>query len=84
MEALEILEKKLASLVELVSQLRNDNARLTKENNQLQGRVKELEASGAKDSNYIEKLKQDKALTKNVVEDLIKNIDQLVTREQHP
>lgn len=82
MEALEILEKKLTSLVVLVTELREANEKLAEENTQLMQRLHELEGSVAQDTTYIEKLKQDKALTKCVVEDLIKNIDQIVTREQ--
>lgn len=82
MEALGILEKKIASLIELLGQLRDERARLVEEKAQLVAKLDLLESSLLTDSEHIEKLNQEKALTKTVVDDLIKSIDLLVEEKQ--
>ena len=78
MSTVKILEAKLVSLVELVKDLKTENAKLAEENAQLLARLTMLEASLQDDSQRIEELKSEKDLTKLVIDDLIKSIDSLV------
>ena len=73
MEALGLLEKKIKDLIELVAKLRQENALLKTENAQLLQKV---------ESAKNDELSQEKALTKMVVDDLIKSIDSLVEEHQ--
>lgn len=78
MEVLALLEKKIVSLLDLIKQLKAENAQLTKENNEFLQKIKTLE------DNVIcgnEELNNEKELTKMVVNDLLKNIDSLVNNE---
>lgn len=79
---LKMLEEKIASLVDLVKELKAENARLTEENAQWQAKIKSLEKSVNTDAQRLEELNQEKALTKVVVDDLIKSIDSLVRPER--
>lgn len=86
MEVLQVLEKKIAALVELIHELKAENARLVEENAQLLVQVDSLQASmsaleGAvvQDSRRLDELKEE---TKHVVDDLIKSIDLLVESQQ--
>lgn len=79
---LKMLEEKIASLVDLVKELKAENARLTEENAQWQVKIKSLEKSVNTDAQRLEELNQEKALTKIVVDDLIKSIDSLVRPER--
>lgn len=83
-ENLNLLEEKLASLVELVKQLRLKNNELEKEKLELEGRLERLEEELLRDSEGMEELHQERALTKQVVDDLIKSIDSLVKPEVKP
>ena len=85
MDAFKILEEKVAVLIERLQQakqevthLTDENSRLAGENEQLVIKVKALEDALMVDTERIDKLDQEKAITKMVVDDLIKNIDSLV------
>ena len=75
MEVLNVLEKKIAGLIELIKELRVQNAALERHNEQLKDQVEKLQAS------LLER-PQELALTKSAVDDLIKNIDFLIEHEQ--
>ncbi len=82
LEKLNILEKKITSLVELLraekelsAKLAEEKNLLADEKNNLLARLEAVESSLLKGSQNIE-------LTKMVVDELIKNIDQLVGQEQ--
>jgi FtsZ-binding cell division protein ZapB len=82
MEVLNVLEKKIAGLIELIKELRLENAALAQgnlaleQNNEfLKDQIEKLQAS------LLER-PQEFALTKNAVDDLIKNIDFLIEHEQ--
>ncbi len=82
MEVLNVLEKKIASLIELIKELRSENAALAQshlileQNNELlKDQIEKLQAS------LLER-PQELALTKSAVDDLIKNIDFLIEHEQ--
>ena len=78
MSIIKVLEEKLVSLVELVKDLKTENAKLAEENAQLAAKLAMLEASLQDDSQRIDELKHEKELTKLVIDDLIKSIDSLV------
>ena len=82
MEALSLLEKKLTALVEVMHELKMEKARLAEENLQLQAKLEMLEDSLLTDNESIDKLNQERALTKTVVDDLIRSIDLLVEEKQ--
>jgi|ERR1700733_2645989 predicted nuclease with TOPRIM domain len=92
MDALKILEEKITSLVELINKLKTENAELKtenanlaqelaqvgEENSQLSSKLLAVEGSLQKDSHRLDELKQEKELTRIVVDDLIKSLDSLV------
>lgn len=78
METLSILEQKVVSLIDIIKQLKAENARLVQENAQLQTKMLDLQGAVHEDAKRVEELDQEKALTKMLVDDLIKNIDALV------
>jgi hypothetical protein len=80
-EALSILEKKVVSLIDIIRQLKAENARLIEENVQLASKLTLMQGAVHEDAKRVEELDQEKALTKMVVDDLIKNIDSLVESE---
>ena len=85
MEPLHILEQKITQLVELVKHLQSVNTRLLEENNNLAmqkidlaKKIEDLETCMLTGTVTLE---EEKALTKMVVDDLIKSIDSLVSNE---
>lgn len=82
MEVLGVLEKKIAGLIDLIKDLRTQNSALSsqkdllaQENAQLNLQVEQLQA-------LLLERPQELALTKLIVDDLIKNIDTLIEHEQ--
>jgi cell division protein FtsB len=78
MEPLSMLEEKVSLLLNLVKELKKENARLDKENSDLLNKIELLESSTIDQS---QQAAEEKALTKIVVEDLIKSIDSFVQKE---
>ncbi|MDP3889267.1 MAG: cell division protein ZapB [bacterium] len=99
MDALNVLEQKFASLIEVVKKLKVENGQLQSENEALRSENTEIKAENAKiteesarlvakletiessclsGGQELNKLHKEKNRTKAVVEELIKNIDQLV------
>lgn len=78
MEIIKVLEKKIASLVELVKELKTENAQLAEENAQLAAKLSMLEASLLQDSQQLDDLKSKEKQAKVMVDSLIKSIDSLV------
>lgn len=78
MNILEALEAKIASLIEVLKELKAENSRLIKENGQLIAKFETMEAAVRANDQRVE---EEKALTKVVVDDLIKNIDSLMHEE---
>ncbi len=82
MEVLNVLEKeKIASLIELIKELRSEKAVLLEENAELKDRLEKLESSLLLHDQNVEERSQEIVLTKMVVDDLIKSIDLLVEQE---
>lgn len=92
MSLLQSLEKKIVSLIELITTLKEENSRLKKDvscleedNKKFKKQVEMLESSMLKENNRLhEQLQKEKELTKTVVDDLIKNIDAIVGSENQP
>lgn len=82
METLSVLEKKVASLIDIIRQLKAENVRLLEENAQLASKLTMMQGVVHEDAKRVEELDQEKALTKMVVDDLIRNIDSLVEGEK--
>ncbi len=81
MNVLKQLEEKLICLAELVKELKTENAKLAEENAQLSAELVMLQNSLQEDVRRIDELKQEKELTRIVVDDLIKSIDSLVENQ---
>lgn len=81
-EMLNVLEKKILSLVEVLKAEREITAKVTEEKDQLAARLEMLENSLLKGTQNIEELNQERVLTKMVVDELITSIDKLVENEQ--
>lgn len=81
-ETLSVLEKKVVSLIDIIKQLKTENARLIEENEQLATKLTMMQSVVHNDAKRVEELDNEKALTKMVVDDLIKSIDSLVQDEK--
>lgn len=81
MNVLEVLEKKIASLVELVRKYKEENTRLAEEKAELAAKVKNMESAILDDSQQVQELSKEKEKTKSAVDDLIHVIDSLVETE---
>lgn len=91
MEALNVLEQKIACLIEskkvdlaLIKDLKSTVSQLQAENKQIKDQLEKLENSLLVGHQDVEELHQERMLTKMVVDDLIKSIDLLVEHDsQH-
>ena len=79
---LDILEQKVFSLIEVARELQTQNARLVEKIAQLTAKLEATEKTLLGGSERIEELDQERELTKNIVNDLIKSIDMLVESEK--
>lgn len=89
MDALNMLEQKIAALIEskktdlaLIKDLKANVCQLQEENKQLKDQLEKIENSLLVGHQNVEELHQERVLTKMVLDDLIKSIDLLV--EQDP
>ncbi|CDK30256.1 hypothetical protein [Candidatus Babela massiliensis] len=82
LEVLSVLEKKIANVLELLKEEKNLNAQLIKEREELISRLESAENSLLQESQSIDQLNQERFLTKEVVDELIRNIDRLVEVKQ--
>lgn len=82
MEVLNVLEKKIASLIEMIKELKAEKALLIEENLELKQRLDSFESSLLSREKNVEERTQEIVLTKMVVDDLIKSIDLLVEEQQ--
>ncbi len=82
LEVLSVLEKKITNVLELLKEEKNLNAQLIKEREELISRLESAENSLLQESQSIDQLNQERFLTKEVVDELIRNIDRLVEVKQ--
>jgi len=82
MEALQNLEKKIATLIDLVNKIKKENAELVDQNAQLAKKLKESQASILHDAKDLGNLQKQRQEAMNVVDSLIKSIDTFVEREK--
>jgi len=81
MEVLNVLEKKIASLIELVQLLQTEKAALTQENRALLEKTGQLEHALLAKEQDAQEQSQEVVLTKMMVDDLIKHIDHCINQE---
>ena len=79
---IDILKQKVFSLIEVARELQTQNARLVEKIAQLTAKLEATEKTLLGGSERIEELDQERELTKNIVNDLIKSIDMLVESEK--
>lgn len=86
METLHVLEQKMAQLVALVKELQEQNKSLKDENTRLMHKSVDLsnELDEVKTSLLTgkEEREEEKALTRMTVDEIIKNIDSLMSRQE--
>jgi hypothetical protein len=82
LEQLNVLEKKVASLIEIIKAEKAASALLVKENEALSGRLDALENSLLKESKNMEELTQERAMARMMVDELINSIDKLVEEQR--
>lgn len=82
MEILNVLEKKIASLIEMIKELKAEKALLVEENFELKQKLESFESSLLSKDKNVEERTQEIVLTKMVVDDLIKSIDLLVEEQR--
>lgn len=82
MEMLHLLQERIQQLVQVVKELKAENTKLTKANNQLKETIASMETAMLKESNSVDSLAKEKEMTKTVVDDLIKRIDSLLPRSE--
>jgi len=79
MEILHALEQKIESLVELIKREKEEAAKLSGENRELLSRINQLESALLHEAKKVElELKEERSATRQVVDELIKNIDDLI------
>lgn len=81
MNTLDVLEKKIASLVELVKKYKEENTVLAEEKAELTAKIKNMESALLDDSQQVKKLSAEKEETRSAVDELINVIDSLVETE---
>lgn len=82
MEALQNLEKKIATLIDLVNKIKKENAGLVDQNAQLTKKLKESQEALLHDAKDLGSLQKQRQEAMNVVDSLIKSIDTFVEREK--
>ncbi len=78
LERLQALEKKIAHIIDLLCAERERSAHLIEERNALHARIDAMESSLLKETKSIEELSRERVLTKQMVDELIQTIDELV------
>ena len=78
LERLQVLEKRIANIIDLLHAERERSIKLEGLNKTLTERIEAMESSLLKETRSIDELSQERAITKNMVDELIQTIDQLV------
>lgn len=81
MNMLDLLEKKIAGLVELVKKYKEENVQLAEEKAELTAKIRSMESALLDDSKQMQILSKEKEETRSAVDDLISVIDLLVETE---
>lgn len=81
MNMLDLLEKKIAGLVELVKKYKEENVQLAEEKAELTAKIRSMESALLDDSKQMQILSKEKEETRSAVDDLITVIDLLVETE---
>ncbi len=81
LENLNLLEKKVSVLIDLLKSERALTKQLTEDKDDLVERLQALENSLLKETKSMEQLNQERVLTKKLVDELIDNIDKLVAEQ---
>ena len=84
LERLQVLEKKITLVIDLLHDEREKSLKLAQENKTLTERIKTMESSLAQESKSIDELSQERVLTRKMVDELIQTIDQLVKGMPQP
>ena len=84
LERLQVLESKIAQIIDLLHTEREKTTQLLEEKNALSERIEAMESSLLKETKSIEELSQERVLTKQMVDELIDTIDQLVESIPQP
>lgn len=84
LESLQILEKKIAHIIDLLHAERERTVLLLEEKNALSRQIEAMESSLLKETKSSDELSQERVLTKKMVDDLIQTIDQLVESMPQP
>ncbi len=82
MEALNVLESRIAGLLTLIANMKSEQEKMSEENGRLKEQLEVLEHSLLKNHQNLEELQQEKSLTEGLVGDLIKNIDSFVKKDE--
>lgn len=78
LDRLFVLEKKIAHIIDLLHAERERSGELLAQKNALAAKLEALESSLTQETKSTEELSQERALTKQMVDELIVTIDQLV------
>ena len=78
LERLQVLEKKIVQVIDLLHAERERSKELLDQKNVLGAKLEALESSLSEETKSTEELSQERALTKLMVDELIQTIDQLV------
>ena len=79
---LEVLENKIKLLIGRIKKLQEENVRLVSEKVNLKRQMESFENAAFKKDKNLEKVNEEKALAKSVIDDLIKSIDSLTLEEK--
>lgn len=82
MDNFAVLEQKVAMLIDIIKNLKTENARLAQENTQLNAQILIMQENMMNDAKQTEDLNQEKAVTYLVVDEIIKNIDSIIETEK--
>ncbi len=83
LERLQVLEKKIVQVIDLLHAERERSKELLDQKNVLSAKLEALESSLSEETKSTEELSQERALTKLMVDELIQTIDQLVEGLPH-
>lgn len=84
LERLQVLEKKIAHIIDLLHAARERSQQLEEEKNVLSSRIEAMESSLLNETKSTEELSQERELAKQMVDELILTIDQLVEALPQP